>query len=368
MTRPKIATNEYYMRRTLQLAHKGTGMTSPNPMVGAVIVKDGQIIGRGYHKRYGDKHAELNAIENAKEDLRGSVLYCNLEPCCHTDKQTPPCTTPILQSGIGRVVIGTLDPNPTVDGKGIQLLREHGVDVQVGLLENECRRLNEVYFKYIQTGFPFVTIKYAQTLDGRIATRGGQSQWISSTSSLKYAHHLRTINSCMMVGIRTVIQDNPRLTVRLAKGNHPIPVIVDSTLRISPDARVFQNPSHPIIATTQKANIKKMADIQQLGAKILVIQENPQGQVDLSQLLQQLGEEKTSSVLVEGGSGIITSLLRERLADKMVVCIAPKLLGTGLEAVGDLGVSRLCQAIQLSDMAMTRMGDDFILEGRIKEE
>ncbi|MDY6833983.1 MAG: bifunctional diaminohydroxyphosphoribosylaminopyrimidine deaminase/5-amino-6-(5-phosphoribosylamino)uracil reductase RibD [Chloroflexota bacterium] len=367
MTRPKIANNEYYMRRTLQLARKGIGMTSPNPMVGAVIVKDGQIIARGYHKRYGDKHAELNAIENAKGDLRGSTLYCNLEPCCHTDKQTPPCTTPILQSGIGRVVIGTLDPNPTVNGKGIQLLKEHGVDVLVGILEPECRRFNEVYFKYIQTGLPFVTIKYAQTIDGRIATREGQSQWISSTSSLKYAHHLRTINNSMMVGIGTVLQDNPRLTVRLAKGNHPIPIIVDSTLRIPLDARVFQNPSQPIIATTQKANTKKMADIQQLGAKILSLQENFQGQVDLSQLLQQLGREKTSSILVEGGSGIITSLLRERLADKMVVCIAPKLLGIGLEAVGDLGISRLCQAIQLSDMTMTKMGADFILEGRIKE-
>ena len=360
-----MTSDEHYMEMALRLARKGLGRTSPNPMVGAVLVRDGQVIGHGYHKKYGQKHAEVNAIDNAGGDVKGSTLYTNLEPCCHHNKKTPPCTDAIIKKAIKRVVIGTTDPNSAVNGKGARLLQSKGIDVTTGVLENECSQLNEVYFKYIKTGIPFVTVKYAQTIGGRIATRDGQSQWISSGSSLRYAHRLRTAHDTIMVGIGTVLSDDPRLTVRLAKGKSPIPIIVDSKLRIPLEAQVLASHDHVIIATTSKSDLDKANALRELRADVLSIKEDTEGQISMKDLLRILAKRKIASVLVEGGSGIITSLFRERLADRLVVCIAPKILGSGLEAIGDLGISNLNDAIELSNVSVNKVGVDFILDGRI---
>ena len=219
--------DEYYMKLAISLAQKGCGYVSPNPMVGAVIVKNGRIIGRGYHKRFGGNHAEINALKNAVEDVAASTLYVTLEPCCHEGK-TPPCIDSIVEHKIARVVIGTIDPNPLVSCQGINYLQSLGIEVKIGVLENNCRKLNEVFFHFMKTGLPFVTIKYAQTLDGRIATATGESQWISSEASLKYTHQLRASHDAILVGAGTVIKDNPELKVRLVRGRNPLRVIVDS--------------------------------------------------------------------------------------------------------------------------------------------
>ncbi|MFZ3156397.1 MAG: bifunctional diaminohydroxyphosphoribosylaminopyrimidine deaminase/5-amino-6-(5-phosphoribosylamino)uracil reductase RibD, partial [Smithella sp.] len=219
--------DEYYMKLAIALARKGRFYVGPNPMVGAVIVKKGMIIGRGYHQRFGGNHAEINAIHNAGEDIAGSTLYVTLEPCCHEGK-TPPCTDSIIKHKIARVVIGAIDSNPLVSCQGINYLQSCGIEVKTGVLENECRKLNEKFFHYIETGLPFITVKYAQTLDGRIATATGESQWISSTASLKFAHQLRAEHDAILVGRKTVDKDNPELTVRLVKGRNPLRVIVDS--------------------------------------------------------------------------------------------------------------------------------------------
>lgn len=358
-------SDEYYMRQAIRLARKGMGRTNPNPMVGAVIVCNDQIIGRGYHKRYGDKHAEVNAIEDAGGKVAGTTIYITLEPCCHQDKRTPPCVDAIIRVGIRKVVIGALDPNPQVNGKGVQRLRSQGIEVKIGVLEEECGRLNEVYFKYIRTGIPFVTVKYAQTLDGRIASRTGQSQWISSPATRKHAHWLRSISDGLMVGIGTVLADDPSLTVRLVRGKNPVPIIVDSFLRIPLEAKVLKSQSElrPIVAATAKADADKVSALRGLGVEVLILGEDGKGGVNLVELLGKLGERKLSSVLVEGGSEIITSLLKERLVDKLAVCIAPKILGEGIEAVRDLGIMNIDDAIRLSNTSVRKMGDDYLLEG-----
>jgi diaminohydroxyphosphoribosylaminopyrimidine deaminase/5-amino-6-(5-phosphoribosylamino)uracil reductase len=329
-------------------------------MVGAVLVRQGQIIGRGYHRNFGEKHAEVNAIEDAGGNVDGATLYVTLEPCCHYGK-TPPCVEAIIQRKISRVVIGTKDPNPIVNGKGIEILRSQRIEVETGLLEKECLQLNEAYFKYIQTGLPFITIKYAQTLDGRIATTTGDSHWISSTPSLKYAHWLRNINDGLIVGIGTILVDDPRLDVRLVKGRNPIPIVVDSRLRIPLSAKVL-NHSGAIVATTLKADAEKVAKLIALKADVLIIEEDYQGRVDLAVLLKELGRRGIASILVEGGSEIITSFLKNGLADKLITFIAPKIIGKGIAAIGDLGITELSQAISLSVIRVRKMGNDYLLE------
>ena len=227
-----------YMKRALYLARHGMGKTSPNPMVGAAIVKSDRVIGEGYYRRFGGKHAEVNAIENAEEDIGGATMYVTLEPCCHYG-QTPPCTDAIITSKIGKVVIGMLDPDKRVSGRSVEILREHGIECTVGVLEDECRSLNEAYIKHRSTGLPFVTVKFAQTLDGRIASSTGHSRWISSPASRKLGHRLRTRHDAVLVGIGTVVKDNPQLTVRLVRGRNPSRIVLDSSLRIASDAIVL---------------------------------------------------------------------------------------------------------------------------------
>ena len=358
--------DEDYIKQALKLARKGLGKTSPNPMVGAVIVKNDRIIGQGYHQRYGGNHAEVNAFQNASESPDGATLYVTLEPCSHYGK-TPPCVDAIIQNHIGRVIIGTLDPNPQVNGRGVSILNQHGIETKVGVLEAECRDLNEAHFKFMTTGLPLVTLKFAQTLDGRIATATGDSQWISSEKFRRLAHQLRATHDAVMVGIDTVLADNPQLTVRLVKGRNPTRVVLDSRLRIPLDAEVVKNKevAPTIIATTSHADEKKLSRLREMGIEVLIVKEDEKGEVDLKNLFRSLGKREISSVLVEGGASVITSLLLQNLADKLVVAIAPKIMGKGIEAVGELNIREVSQTLKLSFRKVYKMAEDLVIEARV---
>ncbi len=360
-----ILTDETFMCRALRLARKGEGRVSPNPLVGALIVRNGRIIGEGYHRRYGENHAEINAIESATEAVAGATFYITLEPCSHYGK-TPPCVDALIACRPDRVVVGTIDPNPLVSGKGIAALRSRGIETTTGVLEEACRRQNEIFFKYIRTGIPFVTLKFAQTLDGRIATATGHSRWISSPASLRFAHRLRDLHDAILVGAETVRKDDPELTCRLVRGRNPLRIVVDSLLRTSPEARIFTDnaPDRTIVATTHRAAEERRRLFEGKGIEILCPGADRAGQVDLSELLTILGKRKISSLLVEGGSAVITSFLKENLADRLLVILAPKIVGAGLNAVGDLAIRQMDDALRLSYRGITRRGDDLILDAR----
>ena len=362
--------DEYYMRKALALARRGLGKTSPNPVVGALIVKNGDIVGQGYHRRFGGPHAEVNAIRDAGRDITGATLYVTLEPCCHLKKKTPPCLDAILKHDWSRVVVGTPDPNPQVNGRSIEALKQRGIETRVGVLEEECRRLNEVYFKYIRTGVPFITLKFAQTLDGRIASATGDSRWISSSPSLKLAHRLRSLHDAVLVGVGTVLADDPQLTVRLVKGRNPLRVVADSTLKTPLTAKALadQKSAPTVLATTKRADPGKLSAMENAGIEVVVVAEEKGGRLDLSDLFRKLGERGISSVLVEGGAGLITSVLRDRLADRLVVIVAPRIMGKGIEAVGDLDITDVRQALALSFVKTFRSGDDLVIEARPEHE
>jgi diaminohydroxyphosphoribosylaminopyrimidine deaminase / 5-amino-6-(5-phosphoribosylamino)uracil reductase len=359
-------TDEFYMNRALHLAKRGEKWVSPNPMVGAVIVKHNRIIGEGYHRRFGGAHAEINALQSASESVAGSTIYVTLEPCCHQGK-TPPCVESLIAADPARIVIGMPDPNPLVYGGSIKRLERLGIPTTVGVLEAECRRLNEKFVKFMQTGIPFVTLKFAQTLDGRIATDTGHSHWISSPLSLKFAHTLRATHDGILVGAGTILQDDPELTVRLVKGRHPVRIVVDGQLRLSLQARILQNQdkARTIIATTHTASRTKLAAIKRMGIETIQVDRDRHDHIDLKKLLMALGKRNISSVLVEGGASVITSTLRERLSDRMVVVVAPKIVGKGIDAVGDLGIHIMTDAMKLSVRRLSRKGTDLILEGQI---
>ena len=356
--------DNYYMGIAIRLARRGVGKTSPNPMVGSVIVANGKIIGQGYHKKCGDHHAEINAINSSKKNIKGSTFYVTLEPCSHYGR-TPPCVDALVQGNPERVVVGSLDPNPEVNGKGIKILRSKGIKVDVGIRESECMQLNEHYFKFVKTGMPYVTVKYAQTLDGRIATRSGDSQWISSEASRKYVHRLRGINMGIMVGVGTAVADNPQLTVRHVRGKNPYRIIVDSKLRVPIKSSVLtdSNTHLTIMATTSSAPSSKMVEIKKQGVEVLVVKKEKNGSVSLKDLLRKLGKREIMSVLVEGGSEIITSLLKAGLVDKMIIPIAPKIVGKGLDAIGDLNINKINKAIKFSSFKTMKKGDDIVFEG-----
>jgi diaminohydroxyphosphoribosylaminopyrimidine deaminase / 5-amino-6-(5-phosphoribosylamino)uracil reductase len=362
--RKTILTDEGFMRRALRLAQKGEGRVSPNPLVGAVIVREGRIIAEGYHHRYGDNHAEIDAIANATEPVAGATFYVTLEPCSHTGK-TPPCVDALIGLRPGRVVVGTIDPNPLVSGRGIAALQRHGIETKTGVLEEECRRQNEVFFKYIRTGIPFVTLKFALTLDGRIATAAGHSRWISSPASLRFAHRLRRAHDAILIGAGTVLADDPDLTCRLVRGNDPLRIVVDSHLKTSPEARVFAVRRSPAIAAaTCKAPEERRELFERKGIEVLELAEDKGGRVDLKGLLDVLGQRKIASLLVEGGADVNTSFLRENLVDRLIAVLAPKIVGTGINAVGDLGILRMEDALRLSYERVTHRGDDLILDAR----
>ena len=360
-----------YMSLALRLAKRGEGMTSPNPLVGAIVVKRGKIIGKGYHRKAGLPHAEVEAFLDAERkghNLKGSTLYVTLEPCCHTGKRTPPCVDAIIEKGVSKLVVGTLDLNPNVSGKGIRILREKGIEVKVGVLEDRCREINEIFFKYITTGTPFIILKLAATLDGKIATFTGASKWIGSETQRRYAHELRNRVDAIVVGIETVIQDNPQLTVRLGKksDHQPTPVVLDSKLRIPIDAKLFSLHNSPIIATIPSGNPRRVEDLEKIGARILFVNQEKNGHVDILNLVEKLGDMGITSVLVEGGSETAASFLKNGIVDKVVFFYAPKIIGSeGISMVGKLNVSEVKNALSIKKIRVKTIGEEFIVEGYV---
>ncbi|HSE83499.1 MAG TPA: bifunctional diaminohydroxyphosphoribosylaminopyrimidine deaminase/5-amino-6-(5-phosphoribosylamino)uracil reductase RibD [Thermodesulfobacteriota bacterium] len=361
-----------YMSLALRLAKKAEGMTSPNPLVGAVIVKNGEIVGKGYHKKAGLPHAEIEAFldaERNRHDLKGSALYVTLEPCCHTEKRTPPCVNAILEKNVSRVVVGTLDLNPAVSGNGVKALREKGIEVKAGVLEEKCREINEPFFKYVTTRTPFVILKLAATLDGKIATFTGDSKWIGSGAQRRESHLLRNKVDAVLVGIETVMRDNPQLTVRLGKKSNrqPTPVVLDSKLRISLDAQLLQVHESPVIVTTQFADPNKVRELERKGARVLTVSLEEGGRVDLEVLTRKLGQIKVTSVLVEGGGETAASFIKRGLVDKVVFFYAPKIVGAdGVSMIGKLGIPTINDALPVKRLRVKTIGEELIVEGYMK--
>ena len=355
-----------HMQSALELAADGAGWVSPNPLVGCVIAKDGEVVGRGYHQRFGGPHAEVYALREAGSRAREAVLYVTLEPCCHTGK-TPPCVDAILQAQVERVVVAMRDPNPRVDGGGLSRLASAGIDVTVGVCEAEARRLNEAFVKYITTRRPFVTSKSAITLDGKIATRSGASRWITGEAARAAGHRLRHTNDAILVGIGTVLQDDPQLTARLPgqRCANPLRIVVDSTLRLAPMAQVANvaQDRRTLIATTDQATDAKVRALQERGVEVLRLPACGNGRVNLDALCTVLGERGVASVLVEGGAVLTAALLERRLIDRMVFFVAPKLIGgDGISVFGPCGVDTMEQSLLLRDLTSRQVGGDIMLE------
>ena len=363
--------DEHFMQMALDLAQKGQGFTSPNPMVGAVVVKDGSMVGSGYHHAAGKPHAEVNAIDDAGDAASGATIYLNLEPCNHTGR-TPPCTHKIIQSGIRRVVVAIKDPNPDVTGGGIDYLKARGLQVSLGVCRKEAQRLNEVFIKFTGTRRPFVILKCAATLDGRIATRSGDSKWITNEQSRSYVHYLRHCVDGILVGINTVKTDNPSLTTRLDNGpvKDPIRIILDTRLSISADARILRldSDSDTILVVGKKVDPQKRAALEKNGVRIL---ETPLkgGRISMTNLMEQLGAMGITSLLIEGGGRVIASALRSGIVDKVAFFFAPKILGgdDGIAICRGKGPVAMKDSIAVKDISVRRFGDDVMIEGYIEK-
>lgn len=368
---PTIQIKEELMQDALELAAQARGRTSPNPMVGAILVKDDKIVGKGYHKKAGTPHAEIHAIRDAGELAKEATLYVTLEPCCHWGR-TPPCTQAIIDAEVDSVVIAMLDPNPRVSGKGVEEMKENGIDVHVGLLESEAKKLNEAYMKHVQTGIPFVILKTAMSLDGKIATKSYDSKWISNEESRRKVHEIRDSVDAICVGIGTVLKDNPRLTTRLPdrEGKDAARVVLDSKARIPLDAKILHlnSPASTIIATTEKASEKKVKQLKSVGAEIIVTP-SYENHVDFSVLMKELGKRGVLSVLVEGGGEVNASALKSGIVDKLMFFIAPKLVGgrTAPGPIGGEGVDEIRDAITPCNLEISKIGDDFLIEGKLKD-
>jgi diaminohydroxyphosphoribosylaminopyrimidine deaminase / 5-amino-6-(5-phosphoribosylamino)uracil reductase len=355
------------MERALRLARRGLGGTSPNPLVGAVVVQAGRIVGEGYHRRAGEAHAERLALERAGKLARGGTLYVTLEPCHHTGR-TPPCTEAVLTAGIRKVVYALADPNPHVPGGGGEFLRSRGLEVAYGLLEDQSRELNEVFVKWVTTGLPFVYLKAAMSLDGRIATRTGDSRWISNETSRVWVHRLRSRVDGILAGIGTVLADDPLLTPRLPgrRQRSPLRIIVDPHLKTPPGARLFSDPAPVLIAGSERASEKKRTALREKGAEVLFLPID-RGRVALTPLLEHLGQRPVTSLLVEGGAEIYASFLNEGLADKLFLFYAPILIG-GTKAkgmIGGLGPAVMAEVLRVKAITCHRMAGDFLLEAAL---
>jgi len=357
--------NNYYMSMALELARQAQGRTSPNPVVGAVIVKNAIVQGTGYHQKAGTPHAEVHALRAAGMEAQDADMYVTLEPCNHTGR-TPPCTEAIINAGIKRVFIATLDPNPIVSGRGVARLQAAGIETVVGILEDKARRLNETFNKYIRQRLPFVALKVAQSLDGKMATATGESQWITGEAARHHGHGLRNIYDAILVGIGTVMKDNPSLTCRLpaGSGRDPVRIIVDSRLSITKDARVLQldSTASTIIATTASASPDKISIIEKK-APVLIVNDGPF--VHLPSLMKKLAEVEITSVLVEGGSHIISSFLEEKLIDKYYFYIAPKIIGN-VKSPGPFDHTLpvpLAQVPELINLETLALGKDLLVSG-----
>lgn len=381
----------YYMKRALELARFGEGHTAPNPLVGAVIVKDGQIIGEGWHALYGGPHAEIMAFQSLNASAEGATLYVTLEPCSHFGK-TPPCVDAIIAHKISKVVVAMLDPNPLVSGRGIQKLTEHGITVKTGILESESADLNEPFLKFIQAGCPLIVVKTAMTLDGKLASATGDSKWISNAASRQLVHKMRNKYSGIMVGIGTVLADDPSLTTRLDAAIQDVAVadvaantikqsfvsadphriIVDTHARTPLTAKVLNLPDSKamtIIATTELAPLENRLALEAKGATVLTLP-SKDGHVDLKALMIKLGEMHIDSVLVEGGSELNFSLFNEQLVDRVFAFIAPKIIGgrNAKTPVAGEGIAMMRDAIQLENVKVSMIESDILIEATVKKE
>ena len=359
----------HYMKIAMDLAKKGEGFTSPNPMVGAVIVKEGKVVGTGFHKALGEAHAEVVAIDKAGDSAKGATLYVTLEPCNHTGR-TPPCTGKIVDANISRVVVAMKDPNPDVKGGGIDYLKQHGIDIVLGVCKDKAKKLNEAFIKYVGTKRPFVIIKCAATLDGRIATKTGDSRWVSGKESRAFVHRLRHAVDAIMIGINTVKQDDPSLTTRLndLKGHDPFRIILDTHLAISENAKVLRlnSASDTIIVTGNSISEKKKTQIENKRIRII---KSPvkDGLIDLDSLMDRLGDFNITSVLIEGGSRVIAKALDEKIVDKIIFFYAPKIMGgdDGVPVCKGQGPDLMKDCIPVKDINVRRFGDDVMIEGYI---
>ncbi|MGQ9705669.1 MAG: bifunctional diaminohydroxyphosphoribosylaminopyrimidine deaminase/5-amino-6-(5-phosphoribosylamino)uracil reductase RibD [bacterium] len=358
-------TDLFYMGIAISLAKKGLGRTRPNPPVGSVIVKNGRIVGEGYHKKSGNMHAEASAISSADSALDGATLYTTLEPCSHHGR-TPPCSEAIIKSGIKKVVVGTIDPNPSENGAGLEKLMKAGIDVQVGVMENECKNLIEMYSKYITTGIPFIALKWAMSVDGKIATKTGDSRWISGDSAIEFVHHLRNIYDAVAVGIGTVFTDNPSLTCRIDGGRNPIRIIFDSHARtpVSSDIVKTAKDVRTILIHTDSASCNKLKQLNNYGVKT-ILAEKEDKRIDIIDLLRNIGSLEITSLLVEGGGNLIGSFIEKEQFDKVYIVISPKIIGGkgALTPVENQGVKKVKDAIRLDRISYLFKGDDIILVG-----
>jgi diaminohydroxyphosphoribosylaminopyrimidine deaminase/5-amino-6-(5-phosphoribosylamino)uracil reductase len=355
--------DEFFIKKTILLAARAKGRTSPNPMVGATIVKKGKIISQDYHKKAGDLHAEVIAINNAGENIKGATLYVSLEPCCHREKRTPPCTKKIISSGIKKVVIAMKDPNPKVSGKGIRALKNAGIEVISGVLEEKARELNAFYIKYITTGMPFVILKVAMTLDGKIASPEGVSKWITGEKARRIVHRIRGSVDAVMTAIGTVKADNPQLTARVKGGKNPRKIVIDPHLEVPLNADILKIPPETIIVT--KAKNKKANFLYNSGVKLIYFKDK----LELKRLMKMLGETEITSILIEGGSSLNAYALEAGIVDKVMFFIAPKILGgkESFPAIGGKSFRRLEDAYRLRDTKIKRVGKDILVEGYIQK-
>lgn len=361
--------DEYFMKIALDFAKKGTAFTSPNPLVGAVIVKNGEVIAKGYHEVYGGAHAEVNALNDSKEDVVGATMYVTLEPCSHFGR-TPPCANRIIESGIKKVVIAMEDPNPLVSGKGIKILKDNGIEVEVGVLREDAEKLNEIFIKYITTKKPFTILKAGMSLDGKIATYTGDSKWITGEKSREYGHLLRQKVSAILVGINTVLMDDPMLNTRLdkVKCKDPIRIILDSHGKIPLTSKVLNtDPSNTIIVVTNLAPIKNIKAIKEKRVEVIVTPEK-NNKVDLQFLMEELGKRKIDSLLVEGGGEVNFSFLKESIVDKVIFFISPKIMGgrSAKTPIEGEGIACLKDVVTLKRVEVSNIGEDIMVEGYLR--
>ena len=365
-----LSYDEKYMRLAMQLAGNAIGRTSPNPLVGAVIVKDNRVVGCGWHRKSGTPHAEVHALNQAGELAQGADVYVTLEPCAHYGK-TPPCSKALVEAKVKNVYGGLLDVNPKVAGKGFKILEDAGIHVEYGFLQDELRKQNEVFFKWIEHKKPFIVLKAAMTLDGKIATATGQSKWITNETSRAYGYKLRDIYDGIMVGINTVIEDNPMLTARVDGGKNPIRIVVDSSLKIDINANVVQDKSaKTIVATTDKADKDKILKLQAQDIDVIVVDKDENDKVDIEKLLDILGQQNICSILVEGGATLSGSFVAKKLVDKVYFFIAPKIVG-GKEAktpVAGTGILNLQEALSLKDIQIEKLKEDILIIGRVDKD
>lgn len=357
--------DQKYMMRAIELAKKAKGAVSPNPLVGAVIVKDGRIIGEGYHVTYGGLHAETAALAAATEDPQGATVYVNLEPCCHAGKQGA-CSKALIEAGISRLVYGSVDPNPKVAGQGLQELRSAGIQVDGPLLEEECLDLNRTFNHYMTTGLPYVALKYAMSMDGKIATKDSDSRWITSDEANRFVHELRNDYQGILVGIRTVLTDDPLLTCRIEGGVNPTRIILDAHLQIPIDSNIAQTAK--VVSTlvfTGSGDTDQRKQLEDLGIEVYQAK-SVDGKLDLNDVLRQLGKLKIASILVEGGAQIHGSFFDANLANRLYAFIAPKIIGgQGLSPVGGIGISRIADAKTLKTVRTQNLGPDLLIESEV---